>query len=147
VKTTVTKYFAISIIILGSFALKGQTNENTPVPFTLADRDRIMRTEQRLDALEKIIDERFGSVDERFFSLQRSMDERFESQQKQLDNIYTLLFFILGGVMSLMGFVIYDRRTAIKPVQREQETLIKVMREYSEKHNDLAEILKKAGVL
>ena len=75
------------------------------------------------------------------------MDERFESQQKQLDNIYTLLFFILGGVMSLMGFVIYDRRTAIKPVQRQQETLIKAMREYSEKHNDLAEIFKKAGVL
>jgi len=76
-----------------------------------------------------------------------SMETKFEAQQKQLDNIYILLFFILGAVFSLIGFVIWDRRTAIKPVQREQENLVKALKEYSKKHTDLAEIFKKAGVL
>ena len=161
-KNIVIAFFLTLVIIFGSFTAYCQTNENTPVPFTLADRDRIMRTEQRLGAFEKSTDERFSSIqksmderftsmqksmDERFTSMQKSMDERFSSQQKQLDNIYTLLFFILGGIMSLMGFVIYDRRTAIKPVQREHETLIRALREYSEKHVDLAEVFKKAGIL
>jgi hypothetical protein len=45
------------------------------------------------------------------------------------------MMFVLGGLMSLIGFVIYDRRTAIKPVQREQaeisEELIKLKKENS----------------
>ncbi|OQX77314.1 MAG: hypothetical protein B6D64_08430 [Bacteroidetes bacterium 4484_276] len=172
-KNIVIAFFLTLVIIFGPFTANGQTNDNTPVPFTLADRDRIMRTEQRLGAFEKSTDERFASMqksmderftslqksmderfvsvqksmDERFDSMQKSMDERFSSQQKQLDSIYTLLFFILGGVMSLMGFVIYDRRTAIKPIQREHETLVRALREYSEKHVDLAEVFKKAGIL
>ncbi len=163
----------IVISLFFSLSCIAQSNENTAVPFTLADRDRIMRTEQKLEAfqknvdgkfisfeksvdkrfisLEKSIDERFisleKSIDERFISLEKSMNIRFESQQKQLDNIYTLMFFVLGAIMSLIGFVIYDRRTAIKPVQREQENIIKILREYSVKHNDLAELLKNAGML
>ena len=130
------------LIISLFFSLSGfaQTNENTAVPFTLADRDRIMRTEQKLEAFQ-------NSVDERFSSSEKNINIRFESQQKQLDNIYTLMFFVLGAIMSLIGFVIYDRRTAIKPVQREQENIIKILREYSEKHSDLSELLKNAGML
>ena len=83
---------------------------------------------------------RFESMDTKF----ESIDTKFEAQQKQLDNIYVLLFFILGAVFSLIGFVIWDRRTALKPVQREQESIVKVLKEYSKKHTDLAEILKKS---
>lgn len=131
---------ALIIIMVMSFTCIAQNNENTPVPFTLADRDRIMRTEQRLDAFQK-------SIDKRFVSLRNEINTKFEAQQKQLDNMYTLLFFILGGIMSLIGFIVYDRRTAIKPVQREQENILHVLREYSKKHGDLSELLKNAGIL
>ena len=142
------------------FSVIAQDN-NTPVPFTLGDRDRLMRNEQNIISLQKEMNARFESVDtrfesfnSRFESLQKEMNTRFESvnrrfdsQQKQLDNIFTLMLFLLGGIMGLIGFVIYDRRTAIKPVQREQEAIINILKEYSEKNNDLKEILKKAGIV
>jgi tetrahydromethanopterin S-methyltransferase subunit G len=153
------KVLIISLFI--SLSCFAQSFENTAVPFTLADRDRIMRTEQKLEAFQKNvdekfkgIDERFKGIDEKFASLRNEINTKFDAQQmqfealqKQLDNIYTLMFFVLGAIMSLIGFVIYDRRTAIKPVQREQENIIRVLREYSAKHNDLSELLKNAGML
>jgi len=99
-------------------------DENIAVPFTLADRDRIMRTEQRLDALEK-------SIDQRFDAQQKSMDERFDAQNDKLNDIQTMLYFLLGSMIALMGFVLWDRRTAIAPVQREQKRLIRALEKYS----------------
>ena len=160
----------ISFVVVMSFAY-AQDN-NTAVSFTLGDRDRLMRNEQNLISLQKEVNTRFESLQKemnsRFESLQKEMnirfegvdtrfesidvrfksiDRRFDAQQKQLDNIFTLMLFLLGGIMGLIGFVIYDRRTAIKPVQREQELIINVLKEYSKKNNDLKEILKKAGII
>jgi len=113
------KFLKILIISLFfSVSCFAQSNENTAVAFTLADRDRIMRTEQKLEAFQK-------NVNEKFISLRNEMNTKFDAQQvqfdvqqKQLDNIYTLMFFVLGAILSLIGFVIYDRRTPIKPMQR-----------------------------
>jgi len=154
------KIVLIAFFSLIIFSVIAQDN-NTPVPFTLGDRDRLMRNEQNIISLQKEMNARFESVDtrfesfnSRFESLQKEMNTRFESvnrrfdsQQKQLDNIFTLMLFLLGGIMGLIGFVIYDRRTAIKPVLREQEAIINILKEYSEKNNDLKEILKKAGIV
>ena len=140
----------ISIFILSLFVsltCLAQERENTAIPFTLADRDRIMRTEQKLDAFQKNIDERFVSLRNEITTKFDAQQVQFKAQQKQLDNIYTLMFFVLGAIMSLIGFVIYDRRTAIKPVQQEQENIIRILRKYSEKNNDLSDILKNAGML
>jgi hypothetical protein len=109
----------ISIFILSLFVsltCLAQERENTAIPFTLADRDRIMRTEQKLDAFQKNIDERFISLRNEMTTKFDAQQVQFKAQQKQLDNIYTLMLFVLGAIMSLIGFVIYDRRTAIKPV-------------------------------
>lgn len=156
------------ISIFFSLSCFAQSENNTSVPFTLADRDRIMRTEQKLDAFRQSVDGRFKGIDDKFDGIDDKFDgiddkfvsfrnemnvnfaaqqKQFESLQKQIDHIYTLLFFVLGAIMSLIGFVIYDRRTAIKPVQREQEKIVKALREYSSKHDDLAEVLKNAGML
>jgi len=140
----------ISIFILSLFVsltCLAQERENTAIPFTLADRDRIMRTEQKLDAFQKNIDERFISLRNEMTTKFDAQQVQFKAQQKQLDNIYTLMLFVLGAIMSLIGFVIYDRRTAIKPVQQEQENIIRILRKYSEKNNDLSDILKNAGML
>ena len=110
------------------------------VPFTLADRDRILRTEQRIVSLSQ-------SVDERFDALSQSVDERFEGVQRQLDTIFNLMLFLLGGIMGLIGFVLYDRKTILKPVTRKQEAMERALIAYSEKNKALKESLKKAGIL
>lgn len=130
---------------------------NTPVPFTLADRDRIMRTELGINALEKRIDERFDAQDKRFdaedkrFDAQDkrfdAQDKRFDAIQNQMNILFGFLFLILGGVMSLIAFVIYDRRTILKPVNKKQNDLETVLIKYSRKDKDLRELLQKAGIL
>jgi hypothetical protein len=51
------------------------------------------------------------------------MDERFDSLNKRFDSFETLLYFLLGAMFALFGFVLWDRGTAITPVQREQKRM------------------------
>jgi hypothetical protein len=130
----------IAILFLLLSVVSFAQDNNTPVPFTLGDCDRLMRNEQKIDALRSEMNVRFKNLDQK-------MDIKFESQQRQINMIITLLFFLLGGMMSLMGFVIYDRRTAITPVQRSQKKLEDILVEYSKENKKLRELLKNAGML
>ncbi len=134
------------IILFVSCSLTSFT-QSTSVPFTLEDRDRIMRTEQEIKSLRNEMN-----------SLRNEMNIRFESQQRQIDDIKemfkaqnTLLYWAFSIIISIilftLGYTIWDRRTALNPVQREQETIVKALKEYSKKNSDLAEILKKTGLL
>ncbi len=91
------------------------------VPFTQEDRDRIIRLEEGQKHLQKQIDE-----------LKRDT-------QRQFDELRTFLYWgfgiLFGGMGILIGFVIWDRRTAVEPVARK-------LREIEEK-----EIVKKEGLL
>ena len=137
-------------------------SQSSSVPFTLEDRDRNMRTEQEIKSLRNEMITKFESLetkmDTKFESLETKMDIKFESQQRQIDDIKemfkaqnTLLYWAFSIIISIilftLAYTIWDRRTAIKPLQREQETILKVLKDYSKKHIDLSEILKKASVL
>ena len=110
------------------------------VPYTLADRDRAILTEAKINALEA------------------KMEFKFDSQQRQLDDIKTLFYWGFGILISLFifmfGYMIWDRRTAMQPAlmqaskaEENSRNLINTLREYSKKHPDLAEILKTHGIL
>ena len=92
------------------------------VPFTLEDRDRIIK-----------------------------MDERLESQQRQLDDLKTLFYWGFGILFSLMlfllGFIIWDRRTAMEPVRERTQSLILTLREYAKEQPKLADILRSYGLM
>lgn len=61
------KFLKILIIsILFSFSGIAKTSENTVVPFTLSDRGRIMRTEQKLEAFQKNVYDKFNGIDGKF---------------------------------------------------------------------------------
>jgi len=113
------------------------------VPYTLADRDRAIQTEAKINAL----DIRFESIDKQFIF-----------QQKQIDDIKTLFYWGFGILITLLifmlGYMIWDRRTAMQPaleqaakVHENSRNLIMTLREYSKKHADLAEILRTHGIL
>jgi hypothetical protein len=86
---------------------------------------------------------RFEAQDQRF----KSLDQRFESLEKQLDRIYTLMFILLGAIFTLMGFVLWDRRTAVAPVQRDNKRILAALIEYSKENPKLAEILRNSGIM
>ena len=119
--------------------LKAQ-EQQVVVPYTLADRDRAILTEAKINALEA------------------KMDFKFESQQRQLDDIKVLFYWGFGILITLFifmfGYMIWDRRTAMQPAlgqsskaEENSRNLILSLREYAQKHVDLAEILRTHGLL
>jgi len=105
------------------------------VSFTQEDRDRIIRLEE-------------GQK-----SLQRRIDDLKTSAEKKFDNLYTLILWgfgiLFGGMWMLMGFVLWDRRTALAPaikknkeLEEREELLEKALKEFAGQEPRLAEILR-----
>ena len=122
------KLLFLVFVLFFSGILKAQELQ-VVVPYTLADRDRAIRTEAML-----------------------------ESQQIQLDDVKTLFYWGFGILIMLLifmlGHMIWDRRTAMQPAlerssiaEENSRTLLTMLREYARKHPDLAEILKTHGML
>lgn len=115
----------------------------------------------RIEEGQKQLGERFARMEEG----QRYLIDRFarvEEGQRQLgerfDNLWTLVITsfgaLLAGMFALVGFVLWDRRTALAPAVRQIEELRErerrleeVLRRYAAKSPDLAEELRKAGML
>jgi len=137
----------ILLLLLFSFtsiSIMAQTQE---VPYTLDDRDRVIRVEAKMEVL-----------DIKMESLETKMDIKFDSQQRQLNDIKTLFYWGFGILITLFvfmfGYMIWDRRTAMKPAldkaevaEDKSKSLIFVLREYARKKPELAEIMKVHGLL
>ena len=118
------KYFVIIalffVLLLPQYATGGD--------FTQEDRDRLISLDVRVEQGQK-------------------------SLQNQIDNLQTFLLWgfgiLFGGMGVLIGFVIWDRRTALEPVARKsreleekEEKVVKALKEYSKFEPKLAEVLK-----
>ena len=94
----------ILTVLLFVLCLNAQ-EQQVVVPYTLADRDRAIITEAKINALEVKIDVRFESI-----------DKQFMYQQRQIDDIKTLFYWGFGILITLFvfmfGYMIWDRRTA-----------------------------------
>lgn len=71
------------------------------VPYTLEDRDRLIRVETKLTEIDK----RFDSIDKRFESIERQLDRQ--------SMIFTAM------VVAVIGFAYWDRRTIIRKAKEE----------------------------
>ena len=110
------------------------------VPYTLADRDRAILTQTKMEVS--------------FVSQQRQLDDL----KRQLDDVKTLYYGGFGIITSLFlfmfGYMIWDRRTAMKPALEQasramldNRNFLTVLRDYSKKHPDLADIIRTHGML
>ena len=124
------------------------------IPYTQTDRDRLVRVETRLDNVDKRLDQ----IDRSLADIRREMREG----QAELRNlIYGLIYSIFGLVGVLVALVIWDRRTAIRPVAsaldmekervsdevRIRKKMVKALKEAAEKDSNIREALKHAGLL
>jgi hypothetical protein len=129
--------------------------ETKEIPFTLDDRDRIIRTEQKIEALNAKIDSkvegiqgemnaRFSAVDKQFEGFRLEMNARF-------DQLFSFLWAIIGifttMMVSVFGFAFWDRKLSLAPMKRENLKTLNALREYAEHQPKLREILKNAGLL
>jgi hypothetical protein len=109
------------------------TSETKEIPFTLDDRDRIIRTEQKVEFVKA------------------EMNSRFEAMDKRFDQLFSFLWAIIGiftaMMVSIFGFAFWDRKLSLAPVKKDNLTVLNALRDYAEHQPKLREILKNAGLL
>ena len=148
------KRFYISLIYIFPFFCFAETVE---VPFTLDDRDRLIRLEGDLKSLHNEMNIKFESIIE-------SMNVRFDAQQQQINDLKyaiadnrTLFFWGFGIIIVFMlfifGYIIWDRRTALFPVREKtfsldekMKAIEKVLKEFGKEQPKFAEILRTHGL-
>ena len=138
-------------------------SQSTPVSFTQEDRDRIIRTETRLDEGLKQIDKRFEQIDKRF----EQVDKRFEQVNQRFEQSNTFMGWMIalfGGMFaSTIIFALWDRRTMIRPFESKvkeievqidllksdstNKSILSSLRELAKTDSKLAEILKMHNLL
>ena len=113
----------VSLLILSLHCLPAFAQEQQViVPYTLADRDRAILTEAKISTLEAKIsalevkmDVKFEAVNARIEALETRMDIKFEAVNARIDYLFWLQGVILALILFILGYTIWDRRTALQP--------------------------------
>jgi hypothetical protein len=126
---TLHKIILLILLTLPSMGIA----ETKEIPFTLDDRDRIIRTEQKVE------------------SVKTEMNARFEAIDKRFDQLFNFLWAIIGifttMMVSIFGFAFWDRKLSLDPIKMENIRTLNLLREFAAHQPRLREILKDAGVL
>lgn len=123
------------------------------IPFSLDDRDRIIRTEQKLEALNAKIDSKADGAEMKanFDGLRSEMNARFDAVNSRFDQLFNFLWAFIGiftaMMVSVFGFAFWDRKLSLAPIKRENARTLEALREYAEHQPKLREILKNAGLM
>ncbi|MCX6279679.1 MAG: hypothetical protein NT004_16515 [Bacteroidetes bacterium] len=100
--------------------------ETKEIPFTLDDRDRIIRTEQKVE------------------SAKTEMNARF-------DQLFNFLWVIIGifttMMVSIFGFAFWDRKLSLAPIKKENQRIVSALLDFAKSHPKLTESLKNAGLM
>ncbi len=127
----------LSLCIIAGYVGTGTAKE---IQYSLEDRERLTRLEVKVEEGLKAVNQRIDSLD------------------KRIDGLQGLMYVVIGAVIAqtigIVGFVLWDRRSALAPAIRKnkeleerEETLEKVLKEYAKQEPRLAEILKSGKLL
>jgi hypothetical protein len=165
-KSLSAKVPGLILLSLFSLLMMGNLAQAKEVPYTLEDRERLIRVETRLLEMEKRFESRFEEIDKRF----ESMEKRFESLERQIDR-QSLIFVTL--IVAILAFAFWDRRTMIRKAKEETleeiekridselrkviemgverdgkvEKVIQVFRELARKDEEVARVLREWNLL
>lgn len=132
---------------------------------------RFAAVDQRFDAMRAQIDQRFIAVDQRFIAVDQrfiAVDQRFEAIDQRLDFIQQLMLVTIAGIFGLIGFIVWDRYSTLRPMdtrlRRLEENLerdlelqspegskltrmIHVLRELAKEDKKIASVLRSFSLL
>ena len=123
-------------------------------------------------ALEEKMDLRFTAMqeqmDQRFTTMQGQIDQRFEAADRRMDFMQQLMLVTIAGIFGLIGFIIWDRYSTLRPMdmrlRRLEENLehdlelqspegskltrmIHVLRELAKEDKKIASVLRSFSLL
>jgi len=161
-KIDILRIFSIAIIftLFSTFALAVETR------MSVTDKELLERLHSldvriaRLEEGQKGLSKQIDGLDKRIDGLDKrigGLDERIGGLDKRIDGLSNMILggfaVVFAGIFSLIGFVIWDRRTAISPVisktkelEEREDLTLKILKEYARKEPKLAEILKSLGL-
>jgi len=144
---TLNQIILISLLLI-PFLAKANVKE---VVYTLDDRDRMIRTEQKVESIKSEMNARFESVDKQFVGIRSEMNTRFEAIDKRFDQLFNFLWAIIGifttMMVSIFGFAFWDRKLSLAPLKKEDQRIVAVLVDFAKTQPKLTEILKNAGLL
>ena len=123
---------------------------------------------RRLDDLTSHTNQRFDDVNRRFDDVNR----RFEDLNHRIDGLQNTMLVLFGAIITLIvalfGYIVWDRRTALRPLQDRLERLerdlqrdlelqhedgsrltrlVKALREMAKTDENIAEVLRSFSLL
>lgn len=77
--------------------------------------------DQRFTAMEEKMNQRFAAMDQRFAAMEKNMDQRFAAMEKRFDDLLAMMLTMFSVmallIVSLFGYIVWDRRTALRPLE------------------------------
>ena len=117
-------------------------------------RERLIRIEEGQKASNQKIDELDKRLNGRIDELDKRLGGRIDGLEKRMDYLVNLIYVVLAGMFTLVGFVLWDRRSALAPairrtrdIEEREEKLERAIKEFALKNPDMKEILKSLGLL
>ncbi|HRO55652.1 MAG TPA: hypothetical protein PK667_01470 [Nitrosomonas europaea] len=84
---------------------------------------RFTAIQEQMDQRFMAVDQRFTAVDQHFTAMQKqidqrfiAVDQRFEAIDRRLDFIQQLMLVTIAGIFGLIGFIIWDRYSTLRPM-------------------------------
>ncbi|MBF0343628.1 MAG: hypothetical protein HQL06_05280 [Nitrospirae bacterium] len=150
-RQTIAILLTVVVVVLAAESI----SQARDVPFTQEDRDRIVRLEGKLEDGLKIANQR---IDEGLKATNQRIDDLRVDMKNMKSEIMTVMIWGFGvlfsGMWILMGFVLWDRRTALVPAIRKtkevyerSELIVEVLKELAAKNPDVREALKHRNLL
>jgi uncharacterized protein YneF (UPF0154 family) len=139
------------ILLMLLFAsLSALAQKEVEVPYTLEDRDRIIRVETKTEVLEA----KMEALEAKMEALETKMDIKFEAVNSRIDYLFWMMGILTALMIFILGFIIWDRRTAMNPLRENQDKqkieigkIKAILKEMGENDQKIAEILKRASIL
>ena len=76
------------------------------------------QTEQRFQAMEQRMEITHKQTEQRMEAMHEQTEQRFLSVEKRMDVQWSLTLVLIMAIIGLVGFVVWDRKTALKPLER-----------------------------
>jgi hypothetical protein len=106
-------------------------------------KERLVRVEEGQKSLVFRIEE-----------LDKRLGSRIDGLEKRMDYVVNLIYVVLAGMFALVGFVLWDRRSALAPairrtqdLEEREQKLERAIKEFALKNPEMKEILKNLGLL
>jgi len=130
-----------------------QGSATQPVPYTLADRDRLIKVESDVAALKEQIADLKAQITTTNARIDR-LENRIDEIARQDENRFWVLAGLIG---TLMALILWDRRQTLRPMERKiaelqsdsekLHSLIRSLQEYARTHEELRHILQRYGLI